>query len=82
MGFIPAGAYRNREFAENGVHIEGTVSRAMQDIMYDPQTSGGLMISAAENDANRLLQELKESGVEASIIGYVTKQQDYSIILK
>ena len=82
MGFIPAGAYRNREYAENGVYVSSNISRAMQDILYDPQTSGGLMISVAEKDAAKLLHELKESGVPASIIGYVTNAQDYAIVLK
>ena len=41
MGLIPAGAYRNREYAEPGVRVGGNVTRAMQDILYDPQTSGG-----------------------------------------
>ena len=82
MGFIPAGAYRNRQFAENGVYAPEHVSRALQDIFYDPQTSGGLLISVAEKDANIMLHELKECGVEAAIIGYVTKSQEYAIILK
>ena len=43
MGFIPAGAYRNRDFAEAGVRVVGAVARALQDIFYDPQTSGGLL---------------------------------------
>ncbi len=82
LGFIPAGAYRNREFAENGVFVEGDVSRAMQDILYDPQTSGGLLIAVAEKDAIRLFHELQESGVPAATIGYVTEWQKHSIILK
>ena len=81
MGFIPAGAYRNRDFAENGVHVAGDISRAMQDIIYDPQTSGGLLIAVAEKDAAQLHHELVESGVQASIVGHVTEAQDYPIIL-
>ena len=82
MGFIPAGAYRNRQFAEKGVKVSGDISRAMQDILYDPQTSGGLLISVAEKDADKLFHELVEAGVEAAIVGYVTEAQDASIILK
>ena len=81
IGFIPAGAYRNRDFAENGDHVIGDISRAMQDIMYDPQTSGGLLIAVAEKDAAQLHHELVESGVLASIVGHVTEAQDYPIIL-
>lgn len=82
MGFIPAGAYRNRDFAENGVYVTGDISRAMQDIMYDPQTSGGLLIAVAEKDSQALLHELVESGVQAAIVGHVTEAQEHSIILK
>ena len=82
MGFIPAGAYRNRDYAENGVYVSGDISRAMQDIMYDPQTSGGLLIAVAEKDAANLHHELTESGVQAAVVGHVTEAQDYSIILK
>ena len=82
MGFIPAGAYRNRQFAEKGVKVSGDISRAMQDILYDPQTSGGLLISVSDKDADKLFHELVEAGVEAAIVGYVTEAQDASIILK
>lgn len=81
MGFIPAGAYRNRQFAEKGVYAPESISRAMQDILYDPQTSGGLLIAVSEKDAAKLHHELTESGVAASIVGHITKTQDFSIIL-
>ena len=82
MGFIPAGAYRNRTFAEKGVWGKGNISRAMQDILYDPQTSGGLLICAAEKDTQALLHELISSGVPAAIIGYTAKLSEHSIVLE
>ena len=81
MGVIPAGAYRNREYAEPGVAIRGSVTRAMQDILYDPQTSGGLLIAVAESSAPALLRELRDSIPVASEIGYVTDLQESSVIL-
>ncbi len=45
MGLIPAGAYRNRQYAEAGVCVRGKVSRTLQDLFYDPQTSGGLLFA-------------------------------------
>ena len=81
MGFIPAGAYRNRAFAEAGVHA-GSISRAMQDICYDPQTSGGLLMAIAESDAQRCLKELQAVIPSAAIIGYVSQQEDASIFLE
>ena len=52
MGLIPAGAYRNRDYAEKGVTVRGNVSRTMQDLLYDPQTSGGLLIALPEAAAH------------------------------
>lgn len=73
MGFIPAGAYRNREFAEARVTLQSRVERAMQDILYDPQTSGGLLISVPESSANALFKDLATVCPGAAVIGYVTE---------
>ena len=82
MGFIPSGAYRNRAFAECGVRVKGHVSRAMQDILYDPQTSGGLLMALPEAHADACLRELRAQGVDAAIVGFVTEKEDFSIILE
>lgn len=81
MGFIPAGAYRNRSYAEKGVFVSENVSRAMEDICYDPQTSGGLLISISSADAENCLEEMVNAGIEATIIGDVIEKSDYSIYL-
>lgn len=60
MGILPAGVYRNRHFAEAQVDA-GTVRLSMQDLLYDPQTSGGLMMAVAPEAAEALLQELQAS---------------------
>lgn len=82
MGFIPAGAYRNRDFAEGDVLVKGNVTRAMQDILYDPQTSGGLLMAVSEKEAPGLLSELKGSIPCAEVIGYVTKKEDAYLVLE
>lgn len=82
MGFIPAGAYRNRAYAEAGVSVRADISLAMQDILYDPQTSGGLLIAMPQKDAKECLKRLHESIPQAAMIGYVTKRQDAWIILE
>jgi len=73
MGFVPAGAYRNRDYAEPHVVWEKEIPRPMQDIMFDPQTSGGLLISVDEKDAGHLLQELKDSLDTVAVIGWVSE---------
>lgn len=70
MGILPAGMYRNREFAEASVELENVpVEKA--DLLFDPQTSGGLMMSVDENDADALLKELKSCVPSAQKIGKV-----------
>ena len=82
MGFIPAGAYRNRQYAEAGVCVKDDVPRTLQDIFYDPQTSGGLLFALPENAAQACLAELQQSVPAAKIIGYVTEKQEFSIYLE
>lgn len=57
MGILPAGVYANRKFVGEAVHFED-VSRAVQDVMFDPQTSGGLLISVSHQDAIPLYDRL------------------------
>ncbi len=45
MGLVPAGAYRNRDYILGNVHLEEQVSEPIRDILMDPQTSGGLLVS-------------------------------------
>lgn len=81
MGFIPAGAYRNREYAQEGTFADQTVSRAMQDILYDPQTSGGLLMAVSEEKAEELLCEIKEVCPGAAIIGHVEERQKKALMI-
>lgn len=82
MGFVPAGAYRNRDYAEAGVCVFGDVTRAMQDILYDPQTSGGLLMAVPGEEAQACVKELQTAIPDVAIIGYVTEKQDHWIVLE
>ena len=82
MGLVPAGAYRNREFTKGGVRFADSVSLAMQDILYDPQTSGGLLIALPAHEAQACLQQLQEVVPESAIVGHVTQRQDAWIIVE
>ena len=70
MGILPEGMYRNRSFAEAYVD-SGNIELAKQDMLYDPQTSGGLLIAVHPDDANALYEELKDVVPSAQIIGTV-----------
>lgn len=59
LGVLPAGVYRNRHFAQEWVE-PGETELAVQDLLYDPQTSGGLMMAVHPEDAPALLEELRQ----------------------
>lgn len=82
MGILPQGMYRNREFAELRTAVEGDVDTAMQDILYDPQTSGGLLMAVSSRDAHNLQKRLSDSIPCASIIGYVTEFSSHAVVIK
>jgi selenide,water dikinase len=73
-GAIPGGLLANREFAECLVadSPESRVPDDLRALLYDPQTSGGLLISVADENALALLSSLRGSGLAAAIIGRVS----------
>lgn len=81
MGLIPAGAYRNREYLEADVlsEIAGTWQ---EDLVYDPQTSGGLLLAVKKEDAVQLLECLAEFDLPGTAIGEVNSKQEKYLILK
>ena len=82
MGLVPAGAYRNREYAQKAVGLRKNVSLAVQDILYDPQTSGGLLMAVAKEDAQKCLKEMQSVIPQAAIVGYVTEKEENWIVLE
>lgn len=82
MGLVPAGAYRNRQYAENATKLCTDISCALQDVLYDPQTSGGLLISLPQEYAPQFMAELKTAVPDAEIIGYVTEKLENWIYLE
>ena len=67
-GFIPGGLKRNREFYSEMVEIAEHVPEHVQDILFDPQTSGGLLISLAPEAARLLLDRLHEANVQDAVV--------------
>ncbi len=82
MGLVPAGAYKNREFRECMVDFSPSIDRLVQDVLFDPQTSGGLLICVDNESADDLLGELKEQGIkEAAVIGEVLSEPKERILV-
>lgn len=71
MGIIPEGAYSNRTYLEEHMQIADSVPLELSDVLVDPQTAGGLLISLPENRAGELLSRLEEVTGDARIVGKV-----------
>lgn len=82
MGLIPAGAYQNRSFCEGKIDT-GHAEEYLLDIFFDPQTSGGLLISAAPEYAQRIMKDLDLAGLDTSYgaIGEVVAKEDVLVRL-
>lgn len=74
----------NRQLVENHLRFEKNVPEWHREIVYDPQTSGGLMVAVPEGQGPKLITALKAAGVEQScIIGSVQKMRDaISLVFK
>ena len=74
-GYVPGGLKANRSFAESCVEFDDAVPEEVRTLLFDPQTAGGLLISVAEKDAERLVAALRNSGIDAVEIGEVIPKQ-------
>lgn len=81
MGIIPSGAYSNMAFVRDDVRFAQDVPQYMQDLLVDPITSGGLLISLPEEKAHELVEKLKGVTICNQIVGRVTAKQDKAIIV-
>ncbi len=82
MGLIPAGAYKNRGYSIGKVDTGG-VKEHYLDLLYDPQTSGGLLISVAPGNLKRVLDDFARADMDTqvSVIGRVAEKSDKLIRL-
>ena len=83
MGLVPGGTQRNKEFRLNMIEQAYEIGDDMWNLLFDPQTSGGLLISVPGKKAEALLQNLRQNGIEdAAIIGAVIGEQKGKIIIR
>lgn len=76
MGLFPAGAYTNKRFFEHSVVMAEGIDPILADLLFDPQTSGGLLISVAGTEAPGLAAAMRDKGLSAHIIAEVNGEND------
>lgn len=82
MGLIPAGAYRNAAYFNGKVEC-GNVPQEYVDLLFDPQTSGGLIVSVSSDEVDNIINDLNKKELETkfAVIGTVKEKQDKFINL-
>lgn len=79
-GHIPGGLKDNRKFLEPHISVAPGVDSSVADILFDPQTSGGLLIALPEAEVERFLSEFRQrSGNQAAVIGRIEKRRSRAI---
>ncbi len=71
MGLIPEGTYRNKEYRRSYIKEYASVDPDMIDLLFDPQTSGGLLFSIPKSSCSELERLMRVAGVPAVRIGEV-----------
>lgn len=83
MGIIPGGTYKNKKHALPQVEVMSTIDEVIMDILFDPQTSGGLLISIPFDDCERLNDALiKHYSLPFAIVGKVTERGTSAIYIE
>lgn len=81
-GALTGGANANKSHLEGKISIDSSLESYAADIVFDPQTSGGLLISINETKANDCINYLMKKNIEAAIIGRAVAKEKYSVIIK
>ncbi len=82
-GFLPGGLYRNRDFRKKMVKFSPDVPEFLTNLLFDPQTSGGLLIAVTKTKALRLVKAMHDAGVtEAKIVGEVVSKPKGKILVQ
>lgn len=78
----PGGLGRNRDFYSPQVEFKGKIPQYQSNLLFDPQTSGGLLISLPAEASSKLVTQLNAAGVQAAIIGKVVRQPEHKILIR
>ena len=81
-GILSGGSNRGRQYLERHVRIATTIEKALADLFYDAETSGGLLLAVAEGDVAKFQRRLAEAGaLSCAVIGRFVVAQDVSILV-
>ena len=81
-GFIPGGLYRNRDFRIKQVVKEKTCPDWLFDLLFDPQTAGGLFFSLPAEKAEKLADAMRKAGIaDTAVVGEVVKEHPGKILV-
>ena len=83
MGLVPAGTYNNKDYISGDVE-DCNIEECYLDLMYDPQTSGGLLITLPESEVENIMKDFENKNMDTkvAVIGRVLEKQEKSIVLK
>lgn len=82
MGFVPVGAHKNRAYREGMTLLPEGFDPVLRDILFDPQTSGGLLIGCPEKEAKEMVVAMQDSGIDAAVVGHVVEDVKNMMQLK
>ncbi|MBW2277274.1 MAG: selenide, water dikinase SelD, partial [Deltaproteobacteria bacterium] len=82
MGLLPGGLHRNRKHFAPHVEVAEGVPQHLADLLFDPQTSGGLLVTLPSERAGAALDELLDKGLRAAVIGDVIDDPKERVALR
>ena len=81
-GNVPGGGKTNRQHFEGRTSMAADVSAELADLLFDPQTSGGLLVAVRETDAAAALQQILAVAPRAALIGRVLPASDHLLVVR
>ena len=80
-GFVPGGLYRNKNFRISQIETANTCPSWLLDVLFDPQTAGGLFFSLPRKQANNLVEKMRSAGIsDAAVVGEVVQDHPGKIL--
>lgn len=82
IGLIPKGCYDNKKFVKDNYKLLNEIDEAIINTMFNPETSGGLLLSVPKAESAEILSKLKNTPTEFAIIGEVVEKKDKYLLIK